>query len=1095
MRRETKASEMSDFLLPWEQPNQNENAGVAQENNPNPNPRARSGKRRSSILKVPNRAALQDLDPNSPQDNTNVTAKVPSKASRRSSKRVSFSANKMIKEFETGSQTLTIWNKTYEEENSHQNSTNGTISASNSSNEISNNITAIKRTLPTDEDVSPRKRQPLNLEVDTSPEANKDSRFLASNDEKEGDQTLIQHDFLKTLDQSKENNSFLDGLNDQHGAGNLNQSMFIGGEADSSMDMTLNQTKAMDMTTMASGAKTRSSDKPRATDKTMIFNKTGTDLLEMTCAGGHNSSLAVCETSGYKENSFLNMLSSGKKDDSLAASETSGYKDNSFLNMLSTGNAKEEEEEQVDVDGMELTMAVPNNKKASQVVPQDHSADQTMGMEMTMPVPKHKNILSPDMNQTVGMEFTMPVPKVQRTQSKKNTEPELDESLGMEMAGPVRRKPATAHVELDDQDGMELTIAVTRAEQVETKPSEDEVDCGMELTMQVPRETKIHETENIASDEPVGIQENEQAGGNTKNTETQDEADGMEFTMAAVPNQKLSPRESDLGDDDRTMGMEFTMPVSKVKKTEVQKDHTCGMELTMPVPKAKVQEPDETVVDQTCGMELTMPVSKLKARVQAEEESIDQETLTETQDEPMPENKTISEIKAPVEMPALSDGAPEPEKELKDSVYSSIAPSSQDRESNEEDEPAETMYVTKSVSRAFRQRMAEKRHQDSFKTSMLDGTEDGLRLLEKESDSVLIEASCVKESLLEPMNNLSTMSTKTKETAQEDATCRVEIQKSKPWCVVKYNESDEHEVLLKNYPLKAAKRQFQPELPDEMKDTLAEVQSHLDYCKNLEKFEVPAKRTRLEAPESTLTEEKTMDLPMPNDVVSVANYLAYKNENQTGYGRWQLKFETSTKASFSFLYDSMILNANYGLKLPPQVISNESGPDTVVNHFTLSSLGFENPSPLMKCANSDPVTKLAHWLLLKQLTPSKLNSWCNTTTKLEETLVKISSVIHDAAKFLVAADDIEQNHGEFFVPNNTQIHVAFHSTRKWNAFKLVVDFSSGFEGLKKSGGAKLVAKVGKMPEDSDFSQMVKSCSGDWRFLRDLVEKLDEWQRS
>ncbi|TRY63265.1 hypothetical protein TCAL_14310 [Tigriopus californicus] len=106
-------------------------------------------KRRSSILKMPTqipsnsgrwaptvnggneRPVLQDLNPNSPQGLLpNVDTPTPTTATttatfhrRQSSKRVSFSSCKMVKEFETGSHTLTVWNNTYEEDHSHATST------------------------------------------------------------------------------------------------------------------------------------------------------------------------------------------------------------------------------------------------------------------------------------------------------------------------------------------------------------------------------------------------------------------------------------------------------------------------------------------------------------------------------------------------------------------------------------------------------------------------------------------------------------------------------------------------------------------------------------------------------------------------------------------------------------------------------------------------------------------------------------------------------------------------------------------------------------------------------------------------------------
>ena len=133
--------DVADFQLPWEE-QKSENVGPVAQSKGGPPAPARA--RRSSILKqssgVPlqsgsSRGALQDLNPNSCSPTKSKSSDNPGEHKktklnrRRSSKRVSFSTNNLIKEFQVGSQTLTIWNSTYEKETSH-NASSGTETSS-----------------------------------------------------------------------------------------------------------------------------------------------------------------------------------------------------------------------------------------------------------------------------------------------------------------------------------------------------------------------------------------------------------------------------------------------------------------------------------------------------------------------------------------------------------------------------------------------------------------------------------------------------------------------------------------------------------------------------------------------------------------------------------------------------------------------------------------------------------------------------------------------------------------------------------------------------------------------------------------------------
>ena len=131
---------------------------------------------------------FQDLNPNtSPTKSSSeaggnhaaATAALEKKKRRRSSKRVSFSANKLIKEFQVGSQTLTIWNNTYEKETSLASTpaaNNGSGAAAPPVNQeetllhpaaAAPTTEARKRAYPgqSDADMSPSKKMPLEIDI------------------------------------------------------------------------------------------------------------------------------------------------------------------------------------------------------------------------------------------------------------------------------------------------------------------------------------------------------------------------------------------------------------------------------------------------------------------------------------------------------------------------------------------------------------------------------------------------------------------------------------------------------------------------------------------------------------------------------------------------------------------------------------------------------------------------------------------------------------------------------------------------------------------------------------------------------------------
>ena len=115
----------------------------------------------------------------------------------------------------------------------------------------------------------------------------------------------------------------------------------------------------------------------------------------------------------------------------------------------------------------------------------------------------------------------------------------------------------------------------------------------------------------------------------------------------------------------------------------------------------------------------------------------------------------------------------------------------------------------------------------------------------------------------------------------------------------------------------------------------------------------------------------------------------------------------------SFMNDTLELNLTLGHPITPDVLPNIESEETlpateeipqVINrtkitrkvlHWTLLKIEFTNPSkPMMMQLEDDEGedVKLAHYLLLRSLTPSCLAERCPNTKHLEETLRLISKV-------------------------------------------------------------------------------------------------------
>merc|ERR1712179_171577 len=115
-----------------------------------------------------------------------------------------------------------------------------------------------------------------------------------------------------------------------------------------------------------------------------------------------------------------------------------------------------------------------------------------------------------------------------------------------------------------------------------------------------------------------------------------------------------------------------------------------------------------------------------------------------------------------------------------------------------------------------------------------------------------------------------------------------------------------------------------------------------------------------------------------------------------------------------------------------------------------------NPSKIMLTQledNEGEDVKLAHYLLLRSLTPSCLAERCPNTKYLEKTLRLISKVVTDATRFTIDLHEIAGSHSFFKIISNKQEHkvkIGFHSIKQKVSFILILDFHHGLQNARNS---------------------------------------------
>ncbi len=138
--------------------------------------------------------------------------------------------------------------------------------------------------------------------------------------------------------------------------------------------------------------------------------------------------------------------------------------------------------------------------------------------------------------------------------------------------------------------------------------------------------------------------------------------------------------------------------------------------------------------------------------------------------------------------------------------------------------------------------------------------------------------------------------------------------------------------------------------------------------------------------------------------------------------------------------------------------------------------------------------KLAHRLLLRQLTPSVLERWCPTTQHLGDAVDRVLEAVASAERFVLDLYHVDHSHWHY--ENDAAagtVSVGFHTETPPASWLLHVDFSSkDFEAVRRSGvSARLNSGRRKdVPSEAEVKRAACAADAGWGFFRALVDRLD-----
>ncbi len=1091
---------MDDFVLPWEAAKRGPRAPSASSTS------SASGapKRRSSILKQKtftasadsvgqqqsSRVALQDI--NGRSNNVNANSKEAAKR-RRSLKRVSFSASKQVKEFVSGSETLTVWNNTYEEEQ-HSSSSSSLVQQQNSSSGSSDEekiASSRKRSHPDgahdgqDQGASPPKKfHPLSIDIPlVYPETGaawEPHAFLPMSEE--------PHDLLKIAEvkSAPDATAFLSAIGGREQKTEDDRAFLQMLEEDNMAKTRMNTSLNRGTTSRREVLSTFSSNEEM--EKSLFVPENDDDdnvsLVSMDITRQVEEmertrqtrpvSSAMDETSRWDKTRFGGNQS-GLMDLTRAAATTTSS-DDSQDDSLFTACSKDlshimgaETTVEADSSGMmEMTKPLPSvindaNSAPSSSVDTLANVDAEEEMEITLKVPA-LNVQAGD--KSVLMEMTQPlesikakitennlniVEKVEMEKDSENAEI-VDESISMEMT-----KPVLSLKSVSDPVAMKVVANAEISVSSPIQTGEKDQSVYMEMTkplastlQRMAEQSTKHTDQHRSEDNPsVGDQETSAQFGNefadmelTKPLRSISGGRAVDTALSMVGKEL-----NGVGDSDRSVDMEMTKAVPPVENALAKPDS-----ITFSA------EGDDKEQD----MEMTVAVGALRVKQAlgggngADEMENDEAAET---DRVAQEASTLEELKPSEKESEKSCTTVKHKVVLADQT---LIASVQQREESPI-KPAKPV-ATKSVDDLLKM-VGRKQEENKMENSSGDDdeskecpppVEEQLEPVEEQLEecepSILVPTSpsFVEQTQERQRPSEDEASKEKDDSAEEEEEDTPTVSFSKPELTKSLSSAFKKSFLEKLQTSECLSPGPKHKRGDEdsPEKQVAAVQN--GEAEQEAEAEDSAKINHDSSEESVVHEEESstaapppMSPPKPVSVTAF-EYLAKNScRPNSGHGRWRIVEFNEWRAQFSFLHGGLLLNLSLGHPRPCEAAQIGEQPVSV-RHWTVSSAELARHP---RIPSSDAA--LTARLLVRQLSPARLHAWCPTTDCLGEALHRISLAVDEAAKFMLDLMRVGDTHAPFSV-DGQKVTFGYVSFAPKLLFSTTVDYAKGMQDLHKT---------------------------------------------
>jgi hypothetical protein len=208
------------------------------------------------------------------------------------------------------------------------------------------------------------------------------------------------------------------------------------------------------------------------------------------------------------------------------------------------------------------------------------------------------------------------------------------------------------------------------------------------------------------------------------------------------------------------------------------------------------------------------------------------------------------------------------------------------------------------------------------------------------------------------------------------------------------------------------------------------------------------------------------------------------SREERGVGDFKIIKESDVKYRLSFFSDSLQLLLSLGKPLPTATSD--------LKHWTVRKICFENPSDVLRSPTSLDIAKLVHRLLLYNMNHEWLEALCPTTLELEDTLSRISTVIEQGAELMLQLREIYYNHFLFTI-NNLTVTVGFSSLKLRRELLVDVELALGKEDKPRS--VKLRQRFPELTDEEKIMALSRDCSPGWNFLPEFIFRLEEYWRN